>query len=160
LNTMYTCRPEPASHLAGPSILVVEDEILIAMGLEMLIAQFGFLPAGIADTPAKAYRLVEQARPDLAIVDIRLAGGTDGLDVIRRLSARGIPVIASSAHGSPVEAASAGALGMLAKPYTAGQLREMLERLLPGAECASGRAVGWLSRPEIEVSANAELFRE
>jgi CheY-like chemotaxis protein len=139
LNYMYSC-PKPASRHAEPSILIVEDEVLIAMGLEMLVTQFGFLPAGTADTPAKAYRLVERARPDLAIVDIRLAGGTDGLEVVRRLSAQGIPVIASSAHGSPADAAAAGALGMLVKPYTAEQLRELLEKALADTGSARSRA--------------------
>lgn len=138
---MFTCHPESASGHEGPSILIVEDEVLIALGLKMLATQFGFVSVGTADTPAKAYRLAERVRPDLAIVDIRLAGGTDGLEVVRRLSADGIPVIASSAHGSPAEAVSAGALGMLVKPYTAEQLRQMLEKtaVMParagGAEC-------------------------
>lgn len=142
LINMYASCPKPVPRRAEPSILIVEDEILIAMGLELLLNQFGFCSAGFADTPAMAYRLVERARPDLAIVDIRLAGGTDGLEVIRRLSAAGIPVIASSAHGSPDDAASAGALDMLVKPYTAEQLQVAVSKVLGEKGCGREVPVG------------------
>ncbi|HUD50313.1 response regulator [Parvibaculum sp.] len=66
-------------------ILIVEDEVLIAMHLEMMLEDFGHQPCGIATDPQEALALAASEQPDLALMDVRLARGTSGIEAARLL---------------------------------------------------------------------------
>ena len=66
-------------------ILIVEDEALIALHLEQLVLEAGHRVIGIAFDPEEAKTIASTDRPDFAFVDMRLRGGTSGLDVARYL---------------------------------------------------------------------------
>ena len=103
-------------------ILVVEDEYFVALDVEHRLKQAGYDVVGIADTAMHAIRIAEKERPDLAIMDIRLAGARDGTDVAIELRERlGIPSIFATAHGDEAtkrRAEQARPLGWLQKPYS------------------------------------------
>ena len=69
-------------------ILVVEDELLIALEIEMIIGDLGHDVVGIADTCAEALKLAAEHKPDAATVDLRLRGGDRGEDLARELRDR------------------------------------------------------------------------
>jgi DNA-binding NarL/FixJ family response regulator len=69
-------------------ILIVEDDILIAMHLAMLVADFGHEVCGTARTAAEAVSQAAALTPDVALMDIRLAGPGTGVDAARELHAR------------------------------------------------------------------------
>ncbi len=105
----------PASSLTPASpparILVVEDDPDQARLVQLLLAQAGLACAGVA---ASASAAVEQApAADVVLVDYRLEGSGTGLDALRELRARGLPVavIVMTAHGSERVAAEALHLG-------------------------------------------------
>ena len=107
-------------------ILIVEDEFLIALELENRLLEAGFKVVGIAVTAREAVHLTASERPDLAIMDIRLAGPEDGVDAAVELFATfGVRSIFASAH-SDLEtrrrASSASPVGWLQKPYPADAL--------------------------------------
>ena len=60
--------------------LIVEDEFLIAEGLRVQLETFGLDVCGVATTAEQAVALNEQHRPDLVLMDVRLAGERDGVD--------------------------------------------------------------------------------
>ena len=55
-------------------VLILEDEILVAWSLQELLSLVGYEVTGIAATVSDALCLAENTKPDLAIVDVRLAG--------------------------------------------------------------------------------------
>jgi DNA-binding response OmpR family regulator len=75
-----------------PRVLVVEDELLIAMLLEEYLESFGCEVVGIARDSASACRIVDQEHPDLALLDINLTGETSA-PVARRMASEGRPFI-------------------------------------------------------------------
>lgn len=115
-------------------ILIVEDEFLIAMVAEDELTDAGHEVVGIATTYDAALRLAEDHRPDLAILDVRLASLRDGIDVALDLRQRfAIPaILATGSHDEENlrRAAPARPLGWLTKPYTP-------EALLDAVEAAS-----------------------
>jgi len=75
-------------------VLILEDEILVAWSLQELLSLVGYEVTGIAATVSDALCLAENTKPDLAIVDVRLAGQRDGIEGAELLQQQfGLPVI-------------------------------------------------------------------
>ena len=70
-------------------VLIAEDQLLIADLLEEALAAEGYDVCGIACTVAEGVALGELHRPDIAVLDVRLAGGERGPEIARRLNSRG-----------------------------------------------------------------------
>lgn len=108
------------------SILIVEDEPLIAMMLEDFIESLGHVPAGSAGNVEEALSCVDRGGFDVAILDVNL-GSSECWPVADRLAALGIPfILATGGHVTPPPADHAGA-PVLPKPYTLDSVRETLE---------------------------------
>ncbi len=98
-------------------ILVVEDEALLAMHLEDLVASLGHELCGAAADAAGALALAERELPDLALMDLTLAGGDDGREVACALHARfGIRSVFVTGNPDLLDTAAA-PLGVIAKPF-------------------------------------------
>lgn len=116
-------------------ILVVEDEILIALELESLLQEAGHDVVGIATCCQDALRLGQDLSPDLAFVDIHLADGPTGIDVSRRLTGEmGVTVLFMTANTKRIPEDFAGACGVIAKPYTERGVREALAYVTAGRD--------------------------
>ncbi len=113
-----------------PSVLIVEDEFLIAANLESLVEDFGFRCAGIADCRTAALALA-RGGPDMALVDINLADGPTGVDIGRQLARRGVTVMYVTANPRMLGSSVHGTLGVIGKPCEA----EVMGRLLDYALC-------------------------
>ena len=75
-------------------ILIVEDEMIIALDLENLVTELGHTVVGIATTREEAVRLATEQEPDLVLCDIQLADGSSGVDAATDiLHSMSIPVI-------------------------------------------------------------------
>jgi two-component system, response regulator PdtaR len=114
-----------------PRILIVEDEFLIALELEHRLLEAGFAVVGIAVTAGEAIRLAASERPDIAIMDIRLAGQGDGVDAaIELFAAFGIRSVFASAHADMEirkRASPASPVAWLQKPYPAEALIRLIK---------------------------------
>ena len=116
-------------------ILVVEDEALIALELECLLDDLGYVTVGVAGSSAEAIELGRTTVPDIALVDIHLIDGPTGIDVARTLSSDPrTSVVFMTANDKRIPADFAGALGVIAKPYS--------ERAVAGALRYVARATG------------------
>lgn len=81
--------------LDGKSALIVEDNILIAMGLEATLQDMGLSVCGTAASAVEAVTLFSAERPELVLMDLRLIGSEDGVDAahgIRRVQ-DGVPIL-------------------------------------------------------------------
>jgi DNA-directed RNA polymerase specialized sigma24 family protein/CheY-like chemotaxis protein len=80
-------------------VLIIEDEMVIALDLERLVEDLGHRTIGIARTRAEAIKLSRVRRPGLILADIQLADGSSGLEAVNDLlNSFEVPVIFISAH--------------------------------------------------------------
>jgi len=70
------------SSQVATSILIIEDEPLIAMDIEHIVQSLGHRVTGIARTRAEAVRLYENTKPGMVLADIQLADGSSGIDAV------------------------------------------------------------------------------
>lgn len=77
--------------MAGRHALIIEDEMLIALEVESLLHDFGFISCDIADNPTDALRLALAHRPDLMTADLRIVGGT-GIEAVDAITAQLGPI--------------------------------------------------------------------
>jgi two-component system, response regulator PdtaR len=116
-------------------ILVVEDEILIALELESLLQDLGHEVVGMAASSAEALSLGQELKPDLAFVDVHLSDGPTGIDVARVLAAQQqVTVLFMTANAKRIPEDFAGAWGVIAKPYTERGVREALSYVMAGKQ--------------------------
>jgi two-component system, response regulator PdtaR len=116
-------------HLMKPlRIAIAEDNWFLAEYLCGELAALGHAMVGRARTGEELVTLVARERPDLVLVDVRLAAGSDGLAAAKEIQKRfDIPAIAVTGHLTAAEAEAAGLLGILSKPYTSHALRAVLD---------------------------------
>jgi CheY-like chemotaxis protein len=113
------------------SVLIVEDESLIAMMLEDFLASLGHELAGTCETVPDALVRVEEGGFDVAILDVNL-NGQRVWPVADRLAAKGIPyILATGGHIEPPPAEHASA-PVLSKPFTLDAIEPAIERALEG----------------------------
>jgi CheY-like chemotaxis protein len=114
-------------------VLVVEDELLLALMLEDMLADFGCVVAGPAETVAKALSLIAAtADIDAAILDVHI-GGEMIFPVADALRDRHVPFVFSTGFGPSDLATRYPDTPLLAKPYPPEALAATLARLR-GAE--------------------------
>ena len=112
-------------------ILVVEDEPIVALDLEHSLERLGFAVVGQVDSGEEAIELAAELHPDLALMDINLAGEMDGIEAARQIwNGLRIPVIYLTAYSTQeiVERATvAEPFGYLIKPFHANSLKTSIE---------------------------------
>jgi CheY-like chemotaxis protein len=117
--------------MSGRSILIVEDEPLIAMMLEDFLETLGHTVHASCESVEDAVAQAEKGGFDLAIVDVNL-GGETAWPVARTLRAKNIPfVIATGGHVEPPPPEFAN-VPMIEKPYTVDRVTPALEQALGG----------------------------
>ena len=72
-----------------PSVLIAEDDLVVADMLEEALVASGYEVCGIARTVEKAVELGQRHKPDLAVLNIRLADGGQGTEIPARLNSQG-----------------------------------------------------------------------
>ena len=110
------------------SILIVEDEPLIAMMLEDFLETLGHKVVASCDSVEEALDHVAAGGFDVAILDISLRDGHQIWPVADRLAAAGTPfILATGGHVDPPPAEHADA-PVLAKPYTIDAIEPALDK--------------------------------
>ena len=121
-------------------VMIVEDEMLLAMELEHEVETAGHAVVGIAATSGQAMALVGETPPQFAFVDVHLQDGPTGVDVGRLLAERQIPYVFVSGNIKKLPDDFAGAIGAIEKPYTVNGMANALAYLsaiIGGDESAS-----------------------
>ena len=111
------------------NILILEDEVIIALDLEMTLNELGFEEIFIASSVDQALTLVAAYKIAFAILDFSL-GAETAEPVIKRLTERGIPFIVLSGYMDRTHLGDgADEWLLLSKPANAGALSQALETL-------------------------------
>lgn len=102
-------------------ILIVEDEMIIALDMQEMLEEVGYTVCGIAADYEEALSLVKEKTPDLLLLDIGIRSVRSGIDVARVLRIKGIPFIFTTSHVEPStieNAKDTRPYGYLIKPFT------------------------------------------
>jgi CheY-like chemotaxis protein len=112
--------------LTGKRILVVEDEVLVAMLLEDMVTQLGADLAGSVSNLEDGLAFVDDQDFDAAILDMNL-GDHDSRPIADKLQSRGIPYLLATGYGE--SAGNPHGVTILEKPYVIEQIEFALQSL-------------------------------
>jgi DNA-binding NarL/FixJ family response regulator len=131
---------DPAA--APPCVLIVEDDSMVASYISEVLIEAGFQVAGVASTASEALTLAERQACILALVDIRLPGPKDGIEIAGELRRRfGIGAIFLSGTSDPEHIARAKRVspyGFLQKPFLPSQMYKALDKALKQRQAERG----------------------
>jgi AmiR/NasT family two-component response regulator len=115
---------------SGPRVVIAEDEALIRLDLAEMLAEEGYVIAGEASDGERAVELVEELRPDLVVLDVKMPK-LDGISAAARIAEQRIaPVViltAFSQRDLVDRARDAGAMAYLVKPFEKSDLVPAIE---------------------------------
>ncbi len=116
---------------AAHSILIVEDERIVAQDLQQSLGEMGYDAYAIASSAEEAMLRAGERRPDVVLMDIRIKGSRDGVETASMMRERfGVPVIYLTAHADDATIARAKhtePYGYLVKPVKSSELRSVIE---------------------------------
>jgi DNA-binding response OmpR family regulator len=117
----------------SPHILVMEDDLSVAKGLEMVLSEEGYT-VNLAGTGELALEAFKQKRFDLLVADLRLPD-IDGMEVIKQVKEAKpeTEVIVITGYGTTATAVEAMKLGVhdfLPKPFTEDQIKAAIDEAL------------------------------
>lgn len=128
-------------------ILVAEDDPCIAAMLADILDDLGHRVVGVVDTAEGAINFTAGKGVDVAVIDVWLANGSNGLTAVRHLTSRnGIPVIVCSGHAAAQDALAAGAIAFLEKPFRIADLERALELAMEPGVLADATATAAKAR--------------
>lgn len=108
--------------------------MIVARDIEMQLEDLGFEPVGHAMRGEEAVELVEQLRPDLVLMDVRLAGAMNGIAAAQVIRTRfSVPVVFLTANhegGLSLPDAGGEVVATIAKPFDEQTLQAVLQRAL------------------------------
>jgi two-component system sensor histidine kinase/response regulator len=129
--------------MAEKTILVVEDEFIVAADVKARLARFGYRPTESCPSGERALELSERLRPDLVLMDIHLAGAMDGIAAAQEVRRRfGIPVVFLTAYSEDATlqlAKQAEPFGYILKPFDDRELKVVIEMALYKHEAEEAR---------------------
>lgn len=111
-------------------VMIVEDEMAIAMDVESRLLKMGFHITAIALTREEAEQAFAAQQPDVVLQDIQLGDKHDGIVLAAHYAAHGCPVVFLTAFGDTqtfAEALSTSPAGYVTKPFRDDDLRRQLE---------------------------------
>lgn len=115
-------------------ILIVEDEVIVAMDVQQRLAMLNYQVVGQASTGERALALAKDQQPDLVLMDIRLRGEMDGVTAARQIRDQfHLPVVFLTAYAEEAtlqRAKLAEPYGYLLKPFEDRELRTIIEMAL------------------------------
>ncbi len=115
------------------NLLIVEDERSVRECCREVARSLGF-SVQVAESREEAYRILQQAAPDVVLLDLRLSG-SNGLEVLREVKRRREEAVVIVMTGfatvqSAVQAMKLGAYDYITKPFNLDELRLELERVV------------------------------
>ena len=105
-------------------LLIVEDQVLLAIALKDKLEASGYRVLELAIRHQEALGFAREVKPDLALVNINLSEGDDGVALAQDLKVLGIPVLFISGQPDRARLAKAVAIASLAKPYSPSDMVE------------------------------------
>ena len=117
------------------NVLIVEDQPLLAMGVEDAVEALGHCAIGIASNSSQALEYLDAA--DIALVDVNLDDGATGPEIGRRMAKANVAVLFMTSDPKALGSGVQGTIGVIEKPM---MNLEMIEAIQFVADCCSGAA--------------------
>ncbi|MDR9418170.1 response regulator [Gracilimonas sp.] len=115
-------------------VLIVEDDMIIALVVENMIKKLGYTLVGKAASGAESINLAKEHEPEIILMDIRLKGEMDGIEAINEIKNHiDTNVIYLTGNSDKVNydrAKQSGCIDLVSKPFTIGELTRSLD-LIP-----------------------------
>ncbi|MGH7155278.1 MAG: response regulator [Acetobacteraceae bacterium] len=115
------------------SVLLIEDEALVAMLLEDTLLELGFSVAGMVSRLEPAIAAVERGGFDVAILDVNL-NGQPAYAIADKLRARGVLFVFATGYGAQGIRPAYRSVPVLQKPFGTAKLEAALKQALEGAQ--------------------------
>ncbi|HET8548257.1 MAG TPA: response regulator [Bryobacteraceae bacterium] len=123
---------------AGITVLIVQDEAIIAADLEFMLRRLGYAAVGTATSGEEAIRKAGELRPHVILMDVQLQGSISGIEAAHQIRAnQNAAVVYVTALNRIAAANLRPGYRCIGKPFTPGDLRAAIEAALPEV---SGRA--------------------
>ncbi|WP_375428588.1 response regulator [uncultured Sphingomonas sp.] len=119
----------PDKLLAGQRVLVVEDEMMIMMLIEDMLADLGCTSIMSAATVSQALALIDAEEFDVATLDVNL-NGTKSYPIADALGARGVPYMFATGQGTEGVPERYHERPILRKPFNYQDVSDRFKRLL------------------------------
>ena len=133
--SMVVVAPTPTRPLDGLTVLLVEDNLIVALECEDMLRLLGARTVRTASTVATASQILKSERVHFAVLDINL-GGESSLDLATQIRAMEIPFVFASGYGENINVGGLNhSILTVSKPYDNEQLGFAITRTLEGAEC-------------------------
>lgn len=117
--------------MASIKILIAEDEIVLAMGIEKSLKAFGYDVIGKVTRGENAIMMAIDKKPDIVLMDIHLEGNVDGIEAAKEIHRKlDIPIIFLTAYSDDEtfkKAIEAAPYGYLGKPFRPDDMRTTIE---------------------------------
>lgn len=114
------------------TILIVENNLIIAMALEQMVSNFGYNPIGNVSTGKKAIKSANNLQPDLILMDIILEGPINGITATKSIKEEiEIPVIFLTGNSDRhilAKAKETNFIDFLIKPVQKNQLKRSINK--------------------------------
>ena len=117
-------------------VFVVEDEALVVLFLEDMLAEVGFEVGAVASRMQEALELARMGTFDLAVIDVNL-DGEPSYPIAEILRQRGIPFVFATGYGSQGLDPNFAGVPVLAKPYVMADFQAMLPQILSSEQLIS-----------------------
>ncbi len=139
---MMTTEKATKTREATHSVLIVEDENIVALDLKTRLQTLGYEIAGVVPSGEEAVRIAEHQRPDILLMDIRLKGRLDGIETAERITRElDIPVVYLTAYADEQtleRAKLTEPYGYILKPFDERELQTTLSMALYKHEVQRG----------------------
>ncbi len=116
------------------TVMIIEDEPIIAMDLETIMEDLGHEVVGVVRTRRQAVALAAEREPDLILADIELADGRTGIETVNEIvGGKSKPVIFVTAHPSIYLGATVNRpqpVFLLSKPFSPNSVRAAVSQAL------------------------------
>jgi PAS domain S-box-containing protein len=117
--------------VTGPAVFIVEDESIVANDIQDALQHLGYEVTGMARSGETALEKIGEAKPDIILMDIRLAGKMDGIETAAKIrTTRAVPVVYLTANSdTPVleRAKATEPYGYILKPFDERDLKSTIE---------------------------------
>jgi len=123
--------------LSNRKVLIVEDEMMIAMMIEDMLDEFGCKPIGPATNVPRALELIDKEQPDVAVLDLNL-DGKDTYAIADALRQKHVPFIFATGYGSTNLREEYADRPVLPKPFQARDLETALMEALSDPNMVTG----------------------
>jgi CheY-like chemotaxis protein len=106
---------------AGGHALIIEDELILGMGMQSVLAPLGYTSFAFASTASQALEQAKLQRPDLVTVDVNLMHGT-GLEAVKTITDTCGPTLIIYVTGDPSALEGIEGAVIVRKPFTPGDI--------------------------------------